>query len=127
MVNLSNLKVSKVGRKEFNSEVELQELRELYLQNHLVMTGSELSSSRQKTFVPAQKKYAAVTNLLFNEQKRILVTGGAGFVGSHLVDRLMKMGHVVTCLDNFYTGHRRNIEHWIGHPNFQLVQHDGIL
>ena len=125
-MNLSN-KVTKVGKKEFQSEVQLEELRELYLQNHLLMTGSELSASRQKTFVPGQKRYAPVNNLLFNQQKRILVTGGAGFVGSHLVDRLMKMGHFVTCLDNFYTGHRRNIEHWIGHPNFQLVQHDGTL
>ncbi|CAI4224554.1 unnamed protein product [Auanema sp. JU1783] len=58
--------------------------------------------------------------------KRILVTGGAGFVGSHLVDRLMRDGHEVIALDNYFTGRKRNIEHWIGHPNFELVHHDVI-
>lgn len=59
-------------------------------------------------------------------RKRILVTGGAGFVGSHLVDRLMKDGHEVIALDNFFTGRRRNVEKWIGHPNFELVHHDVV-
>ena len=53
-----------------------------------------------------------------------LVTGGAGFVGSHLVDRLIKSGEKVICLDNFFTGSKENIEHWIGHPSFQLINHD---
>ena len=60
------------------------------------------------------------------EQKRILVTGGAGFVGSHLVDRLMIMGHHVTVMDNMYTGNKRNIQHWLGHPNFELLNHDVV-
>jgi UDP-glucuronate decarboxylase len=55
---------------------------------------------------------------------RILVTGGAGFIGSHLIDRLMEQGHDVICLDNFYTGHKRNILKWFNHPNFELVRHD---
>jgi UDP-glucuronate decarboxylase len=55
---------------------------------------------------------------------RILVTGGAGFIGSHLIDRLMPQGHDVICLDNFYTGHKRNILHWMNHPNFELLRHD---
>ena len=55
---------------------------------------------------------------------RILVTGGAGFIGSHLIDRLMKENHEVLCLDNFFTGHKRNIQHWFGHPNFELIRHD---
>ena len=55
-----------------------------------------------------------------------LVTGGAGFVGSHLVDRLMKSGEKVICLDNFFTGSKENIEHWIGHPSFELIDHDVI-
>jgi UDP-glucuronate decarboxylase len=55
---------------------------------------------------------------------RILVTGGAGFLGSHLIDRLMEQNHDVICLDNFYTGNKRNIEHWIGNPRFELVRHD---
>jgi UDP-glucuronate decarboxylase len=55
---------------------------------------------------------------------RILVTGGAGFIGSHLIDRLMAQGQEVICLDNFYTGHKRNILKWLGHPNFELIRHD---
>ena len=55
---------------------------------------------------------------------RILVTGGAGFIGSHLIDRLMAQGHEVLCLDNFYTGHKRNIVKWLNHPYFELIRHD---
>ncbi|MDB9525241.1 SDR family oxidoreductase [Oscillatoria sp. CS-180] len=55
---------------------------------------------------------------------RILVTGGAGFIGSHLIDRLMHAGHDVICVDNFFTGHKRNIQHWFGNPNFELIRHD---
>jgi len=55
---------------------------------------------------------------------RILVTGGAGFIGSHLCDRLIEAGNEVICLDNFYTGHKRNIRHLLGHPKFELIRHD---
>lgn len=55
---------------------------------------------------------------------RILVTGGAGFIGSHLIDRLMEQGHEVICLDNFYTGDKRNILKWLEHPYFELIRHD---
>jgi len=55
---------------------------------------------------------------------RILVTGGAGFIGSHLIDRLMNEQHEVICLDNFYTGTKQNISKWIGHPNFESIRHD---
>ncbi|AXY67356.1 SDR family oxidoreductase [Thermosynechococcus sichuanensis E542] len=55
---------------------------------------------------------------------RILVTGGAGFIGSHLVDRLMEAGHEVICLDNYFTGTKRNVLRWMGHPNFELIRHD---
>ena len=57
---------------------------------------------------------------------RILVTGGAGFVGSHLCDRLIREDHDVLCLDNFFTGAKRNIEHLLGHPHFELIRHDVI-
>jgi UDP-glucuronate decarboxylase len=81
-------------------------LRPLYLSNHL-----------GPITVQSLKRY---------DQKRILVTGGAGFVGSHLVDRLMLQGHQVIVLDNFFTGRKRNIQHWIGHANFELIRHDVV-
>ena len=57
-------------------------------------------------------------------RKRILVTGGAGFLGSHLCDRLVEEGHDILCLDNFFTGSKENIAHLIVKPNFELVRHD---
>ena len=59
-----------------------------------------------------------------HNQKRILVTGGAGFLGSHLCDRLVEAGYDVLCLDNFFTGTKRNIAHLFGEPNFELIRHD---
>ncbi len=56
--------------------------------------------------------------------KRILVTGGAGFIGSHLCERLVEEGNDVICLDNFYTGSKENVWHLIGKPNFEIVRHD---
>lgn len=56
--------------------------------------------------------------------ERILVTGGSGFIGSHLCDRLIADGHEVLCVDNFYTGSRRNIEHLLPHRHFELMRHD---
>jgi UDP-glucuronate decarboxylase len=57
-------------------------------------------------------------------QKRILVTGGAGFLGSHLIDRLLEQGHDVLCVDNLFTGSKRNIEHLHQHPHFEFMLHD---
>jgi len=56
--------------------------------------------------------------------KRVLITGGAGFLGSHLCERLLSEGHDVLCVDNFYTSTRRNITHLLDHPNFELMRHD---
>ncbi len=53
-----------------------------------------------------------------------LVTGGAGFLGSHLIDRLIEAGDEVICLDNYFTGRKANIARWIGHPRFELIRHD---
>jgi len=60
----------------------------------------------------------------YNASKKILVTGGAGFLGSHLCDRLIEQGHDVLCVDNFFTGTKRNVEHLLAHPRFELMRHD---
>lgn len=60
----------------------------------------------------------------YNPRKRILVTGGAGFLGSHLIDRLLERGDEVICADNLFTGAKRNIEHLLEHPRFEFIRHD---
>ncbi len=59
--------------------------------------------------------------------QRILVTGGAGFLGSHLCERLVQQGHDVICLDNFFTSQKTNVAHLLGRPNFELIRHDVTL
>jgi len=76
-----------------------------------------METTKVKAFPPTEK-------LPTHKRKRILVTGGAGFVGSNLVDLLMRQGHEVIALDNFFTGRKDNVQHWIGHPNFELRHHD---
>ncbi len=61
---------------------------------------------------------------LYDSRKRVVVTGGAGFLGSHLIDRLLAEGHEVICVDNLFTGTKRNIEHLNGHPLFEFMRHD---
>jgi len=56
--------------------------------------------------------------------QRILITGGAGFLGSHLCERLLEQGHEVLCVDNFYTGRRQNVAHLVDNPRFELMRHD---
>ena len=58
------------------------------------------------------------------EKKRILITGGAGFLGSHLCEKLLLDGNEVICLDNYYTGSKKNIQHLIHDENFELLRHD---
>ncbi|OGT54911.1 MAG: NAD-dependent dehydratase [Gammaproteobacteria bacterium RIFCSPHIGHO2_12_FULL_63_22] len=60
----------------------------------------------------------------YDSCKRVLVTGGAGFLGSHLIDRLLDLGHDVVCADNLFTGSKRNIEHLHGNPRFEFMRHD---
>lgn len=55
---------------------------------------------------------------------KILVTGGAGFLGSHLIDNLLSQGHEVVCVDNFYTGSRVNLAHHASNPNLEVIRHD---
>ena len=61
---------------------------------------------------------------LYDSRKRILVTGGAGFIGSHLIDRLLDQGHEVLCADNLFTGSKRNIEHLYKNSRFEFMRHD---
>ncbi len=62
--------------------------------------------------------------MIRSNTKRILVTGGAGFLGSHLCERLVEAGEEVICVDNFFTGDKRNIAHLLGRANFELMRHD---
>src|SRR5262249_32706516 len=62
--------------------------------------------------------------MLMLTERRALVTGGAGFIGSHLCDRLLERGDEVLCVDNFYTGTRRNVHHLLTNPRFELMRHD---
>ncbi len=59
--------------------------------------------------------------------ERVVVTGGAGFLGSHLCERLVNQGHDVICLDNFFTSQKSNVEHLLKYPNFELIRHDVTL
>lgn len=99
--------------------VELE--RELtLLKQRLTLMEKQLAQMELRT----PSKYPDVKFLNYHSRKRILITGGAGFVGSHLVDSLMMTGHEVIVADNFFTGRKRNVEHWLGHQNFELIHHD---
>ena len=126
--------------------IPFAQLRQLYLPNRKYdrqYSGDlrDVTYLEQRTY-PSVRYTRSITgsdfrNLSVSDQKRILVTGGCGFVGSHLVDRLMLSGHQVICLDNFQTGHKTNVAHWyilsgfiveyrIGHPHFELIRHDVV-
>ncbi|KAH9918147.1 NAD(P)-binding protein [Fomitopsis serialis] len=128
----------------FDSEVSLDVLRSIYLRLHHVRSANATSPKPgEKTkeelepdaiYYPDSQSisYSTLTRfppvklLSTEKRKRVLVTGGAGFVGSHLVDRLMLLGHEVTVLDNFFTGSKTTVGHWVGHPNFEMVRHDVV-
>lgn len=101
-------------KKYLSTEVETQLVS---LHKKSVLSGDNL----RKTYT-----YPDVRKLPQKQQKRILVTGGSGFVGSHLVDRLMMQGHYIIVIDNMFTGRPQNIQQWAGHPNFQLILHDVV-
>ena len=86
----------------------------------------EVATMRATATRAGETGYPPVRKLPQNEKLRILVTGGAGFVGSNLVDKLMRGGHEVTVLDNLFTGRKKNIEHWFNHPHFQFIVGDVV-
>ena len=105
------------------SNINYSELKQyiLHILEHEYMTTHSASSGAQKL-----DRYPPVKALPDSHQLRILVTGGAGFIGSHLVDHLMFSGHQVIVIDNLFSGRKSNIQQWIGHPNFEFIQHDII-
>jgi UDP-glucuronate decarboxylase len=129
-------------RNGFDSRVDTKTLRSLYLAPAFIKAGAETTNvgsaskdygtesvydkDSNKIQYTTFAKFPPVRLLPDAQRKRILVTGGAGFVGSHLVDRLMLLGHEVTVLDNFFTGSRTTVSHWVGHPNFEMVRHDVV-
>ncbi|KAF5296268.1 hypothetical protein FQR65_LT10263 [Abscondita terminalis] len=119
LVNQTSIENKKIHKSPYENvhilkkELDDASLRVLELEKKITML---------ETRVP--KKYAEVTFLNYLKKKRILITGGAGFVGSHLVDTLMLQGHDVIVVDNFFTGRRQNVVQWIGHENFELIHHD---
>ncbi|CAK5006962.1 unnamed protein product [Meloidogyne enterolobii] len=120
---------SKIGNSSDRRQIEILEKQINELRNRLegmerIIARKGVENNKIEKFIP--KNYPKVKFRNEMNRKRILITGGAGFVGSHLVDRLMLEGHEVIALDNFFTGRRRNIERWIGHPNFELVHHDVV-
>lgn len=86
----------------------------------------KLMEARIVELEASRKSYPTVQFRNVKDRKRILITGGAGFVGSHLTDKLMAEGHEVVVVDNYFTGRKRNVDHWIGHPNFELINHDVV-
>ena len=90
-------------------------------QSHLYFFRFFLGKSFFCSIFAKQKNKATFISL-----KRILVTGGAGFIGSHLCERLVNEGNDVICIDNFYSGSKENVWHLIGKPNFEIVRHDVI-
>lgn len=117
--------VQMVGDRAVRSDIPLSVLQQLYLPDK-ANAYRKINAEDQTLSFPHSPSYPSVKMLSNQERKRILVTGGAGFVGSHLVDRLMLMGHEVIVLDNFFTGSKRNVQHWLGHPHFEMIRHDVV-
>ncbi|XP_071395363.1 UDP-glucuronic acid decarboxylase 1 isoform X2 [Centroberyx affinis] len=104
----------------------IQEHGEMKIEQRIDEAVAPLREKIRDLELSFSQKYPPVKFLSEKDRKRILITGGAGFVGSHLTDKLMMDGHEVTVVDNFFTGRKRNVEHWIGHENFELINHDVV-
>jgi len=110
-------KADENGEKNGLHQMELEDAQE-----KIKMLEAKLSQLESR--LPAAVSYPEIKFRSYKDRKRILVTGGAGFVGSHLVDKLMLDGHEVFVVDNYFTGRKRNIEQWLGHENFEMLHHD---
>lgn len=92
-------------------------------------TGGDLPNFTSPSLAPASARLSATVAAtdgarIMHLQPRVLVTGGSGFLGSHLCERLLEQGANVLCLDNFFTGTRQNVDHLLDHKNFELIRHD---
>lgn len=128
--------ISQEPVKEIKAPVDASELKDDISKAYLrwKVDKKELIEAKRRIYLLEQKvksleaklpkPYPHVKFLSYRAKKRILVTGGAGFVGSHLVDRLMIQGHEVIVVDNFFTGSKRNVDHWVGHENFEIIHQD---
>jgi len=119
---------TRTGGKDKAATATKDDLKQLEakLKATLASSSSSPKASPLRQSPSVEQPIIPVPELTRSQQKKILVSGGAGFVGSHLVDALMMQGHIVYVLDNLFTGRRKNIAHWLGHPNFQFFQHDVV-
>lgn len=117
---------NEVGKEDKREDIAsgLQQLELDDAQEKIKMLESKLAMLESR--LPPTTTYPDIKFRTYKDRKRILITGGAGFVGSHLVDKLMLDGHEVFVVDNYFTGSKRNIEQWLGHENFEMLHHDVV-
>jgi len=116
-----------IVRRRRDSEIHSESFAISNMELHAAQEKIRILEDKLESLVsrlPAQSSYPEIKFRSYKDRKRILVTGGAGFVGSHLVDQLMLDGHEVFVVDNYFTGRKRNIEQWLGHQNFEMLHHD---